>query len=57
MLLIELQVGPLWGTYKTEETFAVIQTLIEKAQEAHIPIFYIQYEGIPGDMMANGSMF
>lgn len=57
LLVIDVQVGPLWGTYKKEETLSVIQSLIKKAEHSGTSIFYIQHEEAPGGMMERGSQF
>jgi nicotinamidase-related amidase len=57
LLVIDMQLGPIWGTYKQQETCSVIQSIIQKAEKQCIPIFYIQHEGMPGSMMEKGSQF
>lgn len=57
LLVIDVQVGPLWGTYRKEETLSIIQNLIEKAEKSGVLIIYIQHEDLPGGMMARGSQF
>ncbi|WCN36543.1 isochorismatase family protein [Aneurinibacillus uraniidurans] len=57
LLVIDAQIGPLWGTYKKEETLSVIQHIIAKAEKASITIIYIQHEELPGGMLAKGSPF
>jgi nicotinamidase-related amidase len=57
LLVIDAQVGPLWGTYKKEETFSVILNMIERAEKENIPIIYVQHEELPGSLMARGSQF
>ncbi|MCM3766915.1 cysteine hydrolase family protein [Neobacillus niacini] len=57
LLVIDVQVGPMWGTYKKDETFVVIQTMISKAEQENVPIFYIQFEGPENDLLERGSQF
>ncbi|MFT4413650.1 cysteine hydrolase family protein [Fredinandcohnia humi] len=57
LLVIDLQLGPIWGTYKQEETIEVIQRVISKAETTNIPIFYIQYEDPQNDVMKKGTQF
>lgn len=57
LLVIDLQVGPLYGTYKKEETLMTIKDLITKAEKEHIPIFYIQHEEQTGGFLEHGSPF
>ncbi|WP_066318781.1 cysteine hydrolase family protein [Bacillus sp. FJAT-29814] len=57
LLVIDVQVGPMWGTYKRDETFSVIKTMIAKAERKGVPIFYIQFEGPEHDLLARGSQF
>ncbi|WP_462413516.1 cysteine hydrolase family protein [Neobacillus sp. Marseille-QA0830] len=57
LILIDLQVGPLYGVYKREETLAVIQDVIRKVEEEDIPIFYIQHEEQPGGFLERGAPF
>lgn len=57
LLVIDVQVGPMWGTYKRDETFGVIQHMIAKAEGEGVPIFYIQFEGPEKDLLARGSQF
>jgi nicotinamidase-related amidase len=57
LLVIDVQVGPMWGTYKRDETFVVIQNMIGKAEREGVPIFYIQFEGPENDLLARGSQF
>jgi len=57
LLLIDLQVGPIYGVYKREETLTVIQSLIRKAEEEQIPIFYIQHEEQSGGFLERGTPF
>ncbi|MBP1932771.1 isochorismatase family protein [Ammoniphilus resinae] len=55
LLVIDVQVGPLWGTYKKEETQEVIYRMIERAKEEVVPICYIQFED--EELLARGSQF
>jgi nicotinamidase-related amidase len=57
LLVIDVQAGPMWGTYKRDETFAVIKKMIGKAEGEDVPIFYIQFEGPENDLLARGSQF
>jgi nicotinamidase-related amidase len=57
LLVIDQQVGPLWGTYKKEGTFSVVLNMIERAEKENIPIIYIQHEELPGGLMVSGSQF
>ncbi|WP_423798650.1 cysteine hydrolase family protein [Neobacillus sp. SAB-20_R2A] len=57
LLVIDVQLGPLWGTYKKDETFSVIQKMIVKAERENVPVFYIQFEGPKGDLLARGTQF
>ncbi|WP_042455468.1 isochorismatase family protein [Neobacillus dielmonensis] len=57
LLLIDLQVGPLYGVYKREETLTVIQSMIKKAEEENMPILYIQHEEQPGGFLERGTPF
>jgi nicotinamidase-related amidase len=55
LLVIDVQVGPITDTYKTEETLNVIRSLISKAKKEEIPVIYVQHEGLPGGPMMKGS--
>lgn len=57
LLVVDMQVGPLYGTYKFEETLATIQELIIKAEKENIPILYIQHEEQAGGFLEKGSLF
>ncbi|MGD8189505.1 cysteine hydrolase family protein [Brevibacillus ginsengisoli] len=57
LLVIDVQFGPMWGTYRKEETLGVIHQMIEKAISEQIPIFYVQHESQQGEPMARGSQF
>lgn len=57
LLIIDLQFGPLWGTYKREEVLSNIRYLINKAEEEDIPIIYTQHEEPPGGILIKGSQF
>ena len=57
LLVIDLQFGPLWGTYKKEETMLVIKKLIEKAEMEDILIIYTQHEELPGGFLVKGSQY
>jgi nicotinamidase-related amidase len=57
LLIIDMQFGPLWGTYKKEETTKVIKELILKARNINIPIFYTQHEEPSGGFLVRGSQF
>jgi hypothetical protein len=43
LLVIEIQVGPLTDTYKTEETPKVIISLNSKAEKEEIPVIIVSY--------------
>ncbi|WP_411502342.1 cysteine hydrolase family protein [Brevibacillus centrosporus] len=57
LVVIDAQVGPLFGTYKKDETLNIIQKMIGKAERENIPIFYIQHEGESGGLMERGTPF
>lgn len=57
LVVIDLQLGPFYGTHKQEETMAVIQSLISRAKEQKIPIFYIQHGEQPGGFLERGTPF
>lgn len=57
LLVIDVQLGPLWGTYKQNETFSVIQKMIAKAERENVAVFYIQFEGPEGDLLERGTQF
>lgn len=57
LLVIDMQLGPIWNTYKKEETFKVIQQMISKAEAEGVDIFYIQYEDPKNDMLKKGTPF
>lgn len=57
LLVMDVQFGPLWGTYKKEETLRVIEKLIAKAEKEKIPIIYTQHEELPGGFLERGSPF
>ncbi|MFJ8265382.1 isochorismatase family protein [Peribacillus asahii] len=57
LLVMDLQFGPLWGTYKKEETMLVIKKLIKKAELEDILIIYTQHEELPGGFLVKGSQY
>ncbi|WP_182480673.1 cysteine hydrolase family protein [Peribacillus asahii] len=57
LLVIDMQLGPIWNTYKKEEVFKVIQQMISKAEAKGVSIFYIQYEDPENEMLKKGSPF
>lgn len=57
LLVIDMQLGPIWGTYKQEETIGIVRQLISKAEAGGIDIFYIQYEDPQNDMLKKGTPF
>jgi len=57
LIVIDMQFGPLWGTFKKEETLSVINKLINKAELEGVPVFYTQHEDLPGGMLERGSQF
>lgn len=57
LLVIDTQIGPLWGTHKKEETLSVILSTIKKAEKENIPVIYVQHEELPGGFMTRGSEF
>ncbi|RDI48006.1 cysteine hydrolase family protein [Falsibacillus pallidus] len=57
LVVIDAQVGPLWGTYQMEQTIAVMQQMIQKAESRNIPIFYVQHEEPEGGFLTRGSQF
>lgn len=57
LLVMDLQFGPLWGTYKKEETLLVIKKLIEKAEIEDVPIIYTQHEELAGGFLVKGSQY
>ncbi|WP_284035881.1 cysteine hydrolase family protein [Neobacillus sp. 114] len=57
LLVIDVQLGPIWGTYKKDETVSVIQKMIAKAESENVPIVYIQFEGPEGDLLERGTQF
>ncbi|WP_413299484.1 cysteine hydrolase family protein [Bacillus sp. 1P10SD] len=57
LLVIDMQVGPLYETYKKEETLAKVMDIIAKAEEKQIPIFYIQHEEQAGGFLERGTPF
>lgn len=57
LLVIDAQFGPMWDTYKKEETLSVIRNLIDKAKQNSIPIIYTQHEELTGGFLVRGSQF
>ncbi|MCM3569266.1 cysteine hydrolase family protein [Neobacillus mesonae] len=57
LIVIDMQLGPIWGTYKQEETMKVIRQMISKAEAEKIDIFYIQYEDPQSDVLKKGTQF
>lgn len=57
LLIIDIQFGPLWGTYKKEDVLSNIHHLIAKAEKEDVPIIYTQHEDLPGGMLIKGSQF
>jgi nicotinamidase-related amidase len=55
LLVIDVQVGPITDTYKTEETLKVIKSLISKAEKEEVLVIYVQHEGLPWGPMIKGS--
>ncbi|SOC25301.1 nicotinamidase-related amidase [Ureibacillus xyleni] len=55
LLVIDMQLGPIWNTYKQEEVFKVVQKMIAKAEADGVHIFYIQFEDL--DMLKKGTPF
>lgn len=56
LLVIDVQVGPMWNTYQRDETVAVIQNMTERAKQRDIPVIYIQHED-PEGFLVRGSQF
>jgi nicotinamidase-related amidase len=57
LLVIDMQVGPLYGTYKKDETMVTVQEIIATAEAKKIPIFYIQHEELAGGFLERGTPF
>lgn len=57
LLIIDVQFGPMWGTYKAEEVLSTIRKLTVQAQNQTVPIFYLQHEDLPGGPLAHGTPF
>ncbi|NRD79516.1 isochorismatase family protein [Bacillus sp. BRMEA1] len=57
LLVIDLQEGPLYGTYKRDEIISVIQNMITRAEENQIPIIYVQHEEAAGSFLERGTPF
>ncbi|MEH7110425.1 cysteine hydrolase family protein [Bacillus sp. JJ1764] len=57
LLVIDPQVGPLYGTYQKEETLSVMLKLIGRAEKEKIPVFFIQHEEQPGGFLQRGTRF
>lgn len=57
LIVIDMQLGPIWGTYKQEETMAVVRQMISKAEAEGVDIFYIQYEDPQNHMLKKGTPF
>lgn len=57
LLTIDLQMGPLWGTFKKEEVMCSMKNLIQKAKIEEVPIIYTQHEEPAGGILTRNSPY
>jgi len=57
LLVIDIQMGPLWGTYKKEEVMCTIKNLIQKAKKEEVPVIYTQHEESSGGILFRNSPY
>ncbi len=57
LLVIDLQVAPLYGTHNKEKVLDIIKELIARAEENQVPIFYVQHEEEAGGFLERGTPF
>lgn len=57
LLVVDVQFGPMWNTYRKEETMSLISNLIEAAKRNSVPVIYTQHEEPEGGLLTRGSQF